>query len=81
MCASLDEDICELEKKDLLRLISFKFPFIPASHIDRIKEASKGYYTDLNAVRKHGGKTWIAPKTLIREDVGIVGLEPVVLFV
>lgn len=35
----------------------------------RIKEASKGYYHDLNMTRKHGGKTWIAPKVLIREDV------------
>jgi len=33
-----------------------------------IKEAAKGYYSDLNATRKHGGKTWIAPRTLIRED-------------
>lgn len=35
----------------------------------RLNEASKGYFTDLNATRKHGGKTWIAPKVLIREDV------------
>ena len=34
-----------------------------------MKEASKGYYSDLNATRKNGGKTWIAPHTLIREDV------------
>ncbi|TFK26552.1 F1F0 ATP synthase assembly protein Atp10 [Coprinopsis marcescibilis] len=33
-----------------------------------IKEASKGYFHDLNMTRKHGGKTWIAPKVLIRED-------------
>jgi len=33
-----------------------------------IKEASKGYFHDMNMTRKHGGKTWIAPKTLIRED-------------
>ncbi|KAH6917883.1 ATPase assembly factor ATP10 [Coprinopsis sp. MPI-PUGE-AT-0042] len=26
-----------------------------------IKEASKGYFHDLNMTRKHGGKTWIAP--------------------
>lgn len=35
----------------------------------RVKEATKGYFTDLNATRKHGGKTWIAPRVLIREDV------------
>ncbi|KAF9010000.1 ATP10 protein-domain-containing protein [Cyathus striatus] len=33
-----------------------------------VKEASKGYFHDLNMTRKHGGKTWIAPKVLIRED-------------
>ncbi|KAF9450286.1 hypothetical protein P691DRAFT_726272 [Macrolepiota fuliginosa MF-IS2] len=33
-----------------------------------IKEASVGYFHDLNMTRKHGGKTWIAPKVLIRED-------------
>ncbi|KAH7886843.1 ATPase assembly factor ATP10 [Phlebopus sp. FC_14] len=33
-----------------------------------IKEATKGYFTDLNATRRHGGKTWIAPNVMIRED-------------
>ncbi|KIL59466.1 hypothetical protein M378DRAFT_131521 [Amanita muscaria Koide BX008] len=33
-----------------------------------IKEASTGYFHDLNMTRRHGGKTWIAPKVLIRED-------------
>ncbi|OJA08408.1 hypothetical protein AZE42_00994 [Rhizopogon vesiculosus] len=33
-----------------------------------MKEATKGYFTDLNATRKHGGKTWIAPNVMIRED-------------
>ncbi|EAU89309.1 F1F0 ATP synthase assembly protein Atp10 [Coprinopsis cinerea okayama7 len=33
-----------------------------------IKEANKGYFHDLNMTRQHGGKTWIAPKVLIRED-------------
>ncbi|OCB84881.1 hypothetical protein A7U60_g8103 [Sanghuangporus baumii] len=33
-----------------------------------VKEATRGYFHDLNATRKHGGKTWIAPRTLIRED-------------
>ena len=37
----------------------------------RIKEASVGYYHDMNMTRWHGGKTWIAPKSLIREDVGL----------
>ncbi|KAF8068725.1 ATP10 protein-domain-containing protein, partial [Lyophyllum atratum] len=33
-----------------------------------IKEVGKGYYYDMNMTRKHGGKTWIANKALIRED-------------
>ncbi|KAI3613157.1 f1f0 atp synthase assembly protein atp10 [Moniliophthora roreri] len=34
-----------------------------------VKEGfTKGYFHDLNATRRHGGKTWIAPKVLIRED-------------
>jgi len=33
-----------------------------------LKEASKGYFQDLNATRHHGGKTWIAPTVMIRED-------------
>ncbi|PCH35341.1 hypothetical protein WOLCODRAFT_133830 [Wolfiporia cocos MD-104 SS10] len=33
-----------------------------------LKEATRGYFTDLNATRRHGGKTWIAPRVLIRED-------------
>ncbi|KIP07311.1 hypothetical protein PHLGIDRAFT_89785 [Phlebiopsis gigantea 11061_1 CR5-6] len=33
-----------------------------------VKEATKGYFADLNATRRHGGKKWIAPPVLIRED-------------
>ncbi|KAI0828640.1 ATP10 protein-domain-containing protein [Trametes gibbosa] len=32
------------------------------------REAVRGHFTDLNNTRKHGGKTWIAPKVMIRED-------------
>lgn len=35
----------------------------------RIKEATKGYYSDFYATKQHGGKAWVAPRTLIREDV------------
>jgi ATPase complex subunit ATP10 len=35
----------------------------------RIKEAGKGYFHDMNMTRRNGGKTWIAPNVLIREDV------------
>lgn len=36
-----------------------------------VKQATQGYFHDYNAMRKdggHGGKTWIAPNVLIRED-------------
>ncbi|ORY35395.1 ATP10 protein-domain-containing protein [Naematelia encephala] len=34
-----------------------------------LKEASRGYFHDFNRVRKmHGGKLWVAPPVLIRED-------------
>ncbi|KZT23703.1 hypothetical protein NEOLEDRAFT_1157210 [Neolentinus lepideus HHB14362 ss-1] len=33
-----------------------------------IKQIGKGYYEDLINTRHWGGKTWIAPKTVIRED-------------
>ncbi|KAI0355990.1 hypothetical protein OH77DRAFT_1478962 [Trametes cingulata] len=32
------------------------------------REATRGHFADLSATRKHGGKTWIAPKVMIRED-------------
>ena len=35
----------------------------------RVKEASRGYFQDYHALRHHEGKTWIAPNSLIREDV------------
>lgn len=38
----------------------------------RIKEAGKGYFHDMNMTRKHGGKTWVAPSVLIREDVSVL---------
>ncbi|KAI6107585.1 ATPase assembly factor ATP10 [Pisolithus croceorrhizus] len=34
-----------------------------------LKEASKGYFTDLNATRRHGGKSWIAPESLYFPNV------------
>ena len=34
-----------------------------------VKEASTGYFEDYNKIRHHGGKSWIAPKTLIQEKV------------
>ncbi|TFK49184.1 hypothetical protein OE88DRAFT_1663625 [Heliocybe sulcata] len=33
-----------------------------------VKQIGKGYYEDLINTRHWGGKTWIAPKTVIRED-------------
>lgn len=37
--------------------------------LSRVKEASTGYFHDLHMTRFHGGKTWMAPSVLIREDV------------
>jgi hypothetical protein len=38
----------------------------------RFKEASQGYFHDYNKARKaFGGKLWMAPNTLIREDVSL----------
>ncbi|GAA5981821.1 hypothetical protein JCM10908_004621 [Rhodotorula pacifica] len=36
-----------------------------------VKEASKGYFHDYNALRHEGGKAYLAPKTLIREDLSL----------
>ena len=38
----------------------------------RAREATRGYFADLSATRRHGGKTWIAPKVMIREDVSFL---------
>ena len=35
----------------------------------RLRQAGKSYYEDMINTRHHGGKTWIAPKQAIREDV------------
>jgi len=33
-----------------------------------IKQATQGYFHDYNRLDGHEGKTWIAPKSLIREE-------------
>lgn len=39
-----------------------------------LKEASQGYFHDYNLAKKaNGGKLWVAPPVLIREDVSISG--------
>lgn len=38
----------------------------------RVKEATQGYFHDFHEIRReggHGGKSWIAPPVLIRQDV------------
>lgn len=40
----------------------------------RVKEATQGYFHDFHEIRKeggHGGKSWIAPPVLIRQDVRV----------
>lgn len=41
----------------------------------RIKQATQGYFHDYNRLDGHEGKTWIAPKSLIREEVSIICLS------
>ncbi|ORY92939.1 ATP10 protein-domain-containing protein [Leucosporidium creatinivorum] len=36
-----------------------------------VKQVSKGYFHDYNELRHQGGKAWIAPNTLIREDLSL----------
>ncbi|KAL7007872.1 Mitochondrial ATPase complex subunit atp10 [Cystobasidiomycetes sp. EMM_F5] len=36
-----------------------------------VKQASKGYFEDYNALRRTGGKAWLAPKTLIQEKASL----------
>lgn len=46
------------------------------AHRCRVKQASRGYFHDYNELRQQGGKAFVAPKTLIREDVRPSALEP-----
>ncbi|BGP39825.1 Mitochondrial ATPase complex subunit atp10 [Rhodotorula kratochvilovae] len=36
-----------------------------------VKQASRGYFHDYNELRQQGGKAFMAPKTLIREDLAL----------
>ncbi|KPV75417.1 uncharacterized protein RHOBADRAFT_36272, partial [Rhodotorula graminis WP1] len=36
-----------------------------------VKQASRGYFHDYNELRQQGGKAFVAPKTLIREDLSL----------
>lgn len=36
-----------------------------------VKQVAKGYFHDYNELRNRGGKSWLAPKTLIRDDVSL----------
>ena len=63
----MDEET-RLKQRDHLYVVELCVS-IPLNHGDSLKEATKGYFTDLNATRRHGGKTWIAPNVMIREDV------------
>ncbi|SCZ99415.1 BZ3500_MvSof-1268-A1-R1_Chr3-1g06001 [Microbotryum saponariae] len=36
-----------------------------------VKQVSKGYFNDYNELRHQGGKKWIAPNTLVREDLSL----------
>lgn len=65
----MDTDVRMAQRRHLFVTVAFLFGCTLTIVIIRIKEASVGYFHDLNMTRRHGGKTWIAPKVLIREDV------------
>ncbi|KAJ1038963.1 hypothetical protein NDA11_004289 [Ustilago hordei] len=48
------------------RLISPEYRM--ASRKAIVKEATRGYFHDFHAIRSHGGKTWRAPNTLIKDE-------------
>lgn len=44
--------------------------FADSHYLQRLHEAKQGYFHDYNEARSaRGGKLWIAPNVLIREDV------------
>jgi len=45
------------------------------SLVASVKEATQGYFHDFHKLRSHGGKTWRAPGTLIRDDVRDAGVS------
>lgn len=65
----LMEHDARMEQRKHLCVSLFAVRSLVDLYVYRIKEASTGYFHDLNMTRRHGGKTWIAPKVLIRENV------------
>lgn len=64
-------------RKEALSKEEWRANFLsPERRIDErrhlVKQVAKGYFHDYNELRHSGGKTWVAPKTLIREDVSTV---------
>ncbi|KZS96257.1 hypothetical protein SISNIDRAFT_407428 [Sistotremastrum niveocremeum HHB9708] len=55
------------EKKS--RFLSYEHHLKQRSHL--IDETKKGYFAEFNQLKKNGGKTWIAPPVLIREDASL----------
>lgn len=49
------------------------------THTRSVREVAKGYFHDYHVLRHHGGKTWIAPNTLIRDDVRSISFDPTLL--
>jgi ATPase complex subunit ATP10 len=67
----MDTDVRMAQRRHLFVTVVSLFGCTLTGVVARIKEASVGYFHDLNMTRKHGGKTWIAPEVLIREDVSL----------
>jgi len=43
--------------------------------LNRLREITTDYYEDVIKLKWHAGKSWIAPKVLIREDVCALFLD------
>jgi ATPase complex subunit ATP10 len=70
----MDTDVRMAQRRHLFVALALCLRCTLTAVVGRIKEASVGYFHDLNMTRKHGGKTWVAPKVLIREDVSCLSL-------
>jgi hypothetical protein len=70
----MDVDARMAQRRHLFVTVVPLFGCTLTAIVARVKEASVGYFHDLQMTRKHGGKTWIAPEVLIREDVSLASM-------
>lgn len=68
----MDTDVRMAQRRHLFVVIVISSTRCILIAVVRIKEATTGYFHDLNMTRKFGGKTWVAPNVLILEDVSFL---------